>query len=88
MPDKTQRIDAILAIMRDHWDLPADCNEGELFGWAEILLDRIEAGEAPAALYAWLSNVQSQALEMPASDAARRIVDGALAAGARVRRIR
>ena len=39
--DKAGRIGEILNVMRDTWDLPADCNEGELFAYAETLYDRI-----------------------------------------------
>jgi hypothetical protein len=46
MSDKTSAIGGIIAIMQSSWDLPADCNEGELFTYAEILFDRIRAGEA------------------------------------------
>ena len=34
-------VDAIMDVMRSSWDLPADCNEGELFAYAEMLFDRI-----------------------------------------------
>jgi hypothetical protein len=79
MADKTSLIDGILVIMRDTWDLPADCNEGELFTYAEILCDRIQAGEDEGALHAYLDDVQVDKLEMPKSDAARDIVDRSLA---------
>jgi len=78
MPDKAERIGSIVQIMRNNWDLPADCNEGELYTYAEILLDKIAAGEDRAALYAFLAVAQVQNLEMPASDASRRIVDRAV----------
>lgn len=78
MPDRSQLIGAIVRVMRDCWDLAADCNEGELFAYAEILLDRIEAGEAPAALYSYLSATQVQGLEMTPSEAYREIVDRSL----------
>ena len=79
MADKTSRISAIVEAMRDNWDLAADCNEGELFTYAEILFDRIRAGEAKDALYAYLSGVQADSLDMPKSDAFRGIVDRAIA---------
>ena len=72
-------IDAIVAIMRGRWDLPADCNEGELVAYAEHLRNRIRADDAKAALYEWANAVQTK-LDMPASDAGRAIVDGATAA--------
>ncbi len=74
MTDRTNLIGGILLIMRNHWDLPADCNEGELFTYAERLLDRIEAGDGMDALYAYLADVQIGNLEMPASAASREIV--------------
>jgi hypothetical protein len=51
MEDKTETIGRIIGIMRNHWDLPADCNDGELFTYAEILFDRISAGEGPEELF-------------------------------------
>ena len=45
MEEKTMTIGLIIGVMRDHWDLPADCDDGELFTYAEILLDRIGAGD-------------------------------------------
>jgi len=79
MSDKAARIDTILKVMKNTWDLPADCNEGELFAYAETLYDRIACGDGKEALYAYLEGVQSGNLEMPQSDAARAIVDRALA---------
>jgi hypothetical protein len=32
--------------MRDNWDLPADCDAGELFAYAQILFDRIRGARA------------------------------------------
>jgi hypothetical protein len=55
--------------------LPADCNEGELFAYAEMLFDRIQAGDSWDALYSFLADVQVNNLEMPMSDAYREIVD-------------
>jgi hypothetical protein len=52
MTDKTDAIGGIIAIMKSCWDLPADCNEGELFTYAEVLFDRIQAGYNHDALYA------------------------------------
>jgi hypothetical protein len=75
MTDKTGLIVGILDIMRGSWDLPADCNEGELFAYAEMLLNRIETGVSTDALYADLAKVQVDNLEMPTSDAYREIVD-------------
>jgi hypothetical protein len=77
--DKSLRIGEILEVMKNTWDLPADCNEGELFAYAETLYDRIAGGERRDALYAYLEGVQADNLEMPRSDAARAIVDRALA---------
>ena len=78
MADKTGRISEIVEVMRDSWDLPADCNEGELFAYAETLYDRIAAGESKDGLYAYLSGVQVDQLEMAKSDVFRGIVDRAV----------
>jgi hypothetical protein len=79
MIDDGGRVDGIVAIMRGRWDLPADCNEGELFAYAEHLLNRLRAGDPPAALSAWLAAVQTDKLDMPASNAAADIVAQAAA---------
>jgi hypothetical protein len=78
MTDKTTRIGEILNAMRDAWDLPADCNEGELFTYAETLDDRIAAGDSKDELYAYLSGVQVGQLEMAKSDDFKQIVDRAV----------
>jgi hypothetical protein len=78
MADKTELIGRIIGVMRDHWDLPADCNDGELFTYAEILFDRISAGEEPEELFSYLASVQVEKLKMPKSDAHRDIVDGSI----------
>ena len=78
MTDKISRIGEIVEVMRNTWDLPADCNEGELFTYAEMLYDRIIAGDSKDKLYAYLSEVQVDKLEMAQSDAFRRIVDRAV----------
>ncbi len=59
--------------------MPADCNEGELFAYAEMLFDRIRAGDGRDALYSFLAGVQVNNLEMPMSDAYRDIVDRSVA---------
>ena len=73
MTDKTDAIDAIIDIMKSCWDLPADCNEGELFAYAEVLFDRIGAGDGNRALFAYLADVQTKP-DMPPSDAFEEIV--------------
>ena len=78
MADKTAMISKIVEVMLDTWDLPADCNEGELFTYAETLYDRIAAGDSQEQLYAYLSEVQVDKLEMARSDAFRAIVDRAV----------
>jgi hypothetical protein len=78
MTDKTSRISEIVEVMVNTWDLPADCNEGELFTYAETLYDRIVAGDSKEDLYAYLSEVQVDHLEMAKSDAFRAIVDRAV----------
>ena len=77
MADKTTQIGEIVEVMLDTWDLPADCNEGELFTYAEALYDRIAAGDSQEQLYAYLSEVQVDHLEMAKSGAFRAIVDRA-----------
>ena len=74
MTDKTDAIGEIMAIMKSCWDFPADCNEGELFTYAEVLFDRIQTGDNHDALYAYLADVQTNKLEMPPSDAYEEIV--------------
>jgi hypothetical protein len=78
MADKTAMIGKIVEVVLDTWDLPADCNEGELFTYAEALYDRIAAGDSKDKLYAYLSEVQVEPLEMARSDAFRAIVDRAV----------
>lgn len=78
MADKTTQIGEIVEVMLNTWDLPADCNEGELFTYAETLYDRIQAGDGKDKLYAYLSQVQVDQLEMARSDAFRWIVDRAV----------
>jgi hypothetical protein len=78
MRDKADLIGGIDEIMRSHWDLPSDCNDGELFTYAEILFDRIEAGAGKEALYAYLADVQTSKLDIPESSAHREIVNRAV----------
>jgi hypothetical protein len=78
MADKTEAIGEIVSVMTDHWDLPSDCNEGELFTYAEFLFDRISAGEDREKLCSYLANVQVEKLKMPTSEAYQEIVDGSI----------
>jgi hypothetical protein len=78
MADKTTQIGDIVKVMLNTWDLPADCNEGELFTYAETLYDRIATGDSRDELYAYLSEVQTDHLELAKSDAFRAIVDRAV----------
>ena len=78
MPDRTSQISAIVQVMLNTWDLPPDCNEGELFTYAETLHDRIAAGESKDQLYGYLSEVQADHLELAKSDDFRTIVDRAI----------
>jgi hypothetical protein len=78
MADKMGRIGEIVEVMRNTWDLPADCNEGELFTYAETLYDRIAASDSKEELYAYLSELQVDRLEMANSDDFRAIVDRAV----------
>jgi hypothetical protein len=77
--DKAELIDGITAVMRSLWDLPADCNAGELFAYAEMLFDRVRAGDGRETLYSFLADVQVKNLEMPTSDVYRDIVDRSIA---------
>ncbi len=78
MADRTSQIGEIVKVMLDTWDLPADCNEGELFTYAEMLSDRNAAGESKDQLYAYLSEVQVDHLELAKSDDFKTIVDRAV----------
>ena len=78
MADKMSRIGEIVEVMRNTWDLPADCNEGELFTYAETLYHRIAASDSKEELYAYLSELQVDRLEMANSDDFRAIVDRAV----------
>jgi hypothetical protein len=80
MADKTSRIGEIVQLMLNTWDLPPDCNEGELFTYAETLYDRIAAGESRDQLYAYLSEVQVDHLELAQSEDFRTIVNRAVEA--------
>ena len=83
MADRTSQISEIVQVMLNTWDLPPDCNEGELFTYAETLYDRIAAGESKDQLYAYLSEVQVDHLELAKSDDFRTIVDRAIALAGR-----
>ena len=50
-----------------------------MFAYAEILFDRIEAGDSEEVLYAYLDGVQTGNLEMPRSEAFKGIVDRSVA---------
>ena len=78
MSNQTDFISRVVAIMRGHWDLPSDCNDGELFTYAEIPFDRIEAGEDKEALYRYLGDVQTNKLAISESSAHREIVNRAV----------
>jgi hypothetical protein len=82
MDDKIPQIGEIVQVMLSTWDLPPDCNEGELFTYAEALYDRIAAGESQDQLYAYLSDVQVDHLELAKSDDFKTIVDRAILAAA------
>jgi hypothetical protein len=82
MADKTSQISKIVQVMLSTWDLPPDCNEGELFTYAETLYDRIAAGDSKDQLYAYLSDVQVDHLELAKSDDFKTIVDRAILAAA------
>jgi hypothetical protein len=82
MADKTIQIGKIVEVMLSTWDLPPDCNEGELFTYAETLYDRIAAGDSKDQLYAYLSDVQVDHLELAKSDDFKTIVDRAILSAA------
>lgn len=77
--DKAALVGAVVDVMKSEWDLPADCNEGELFTYAEQLCDRLLAGESRDGLYTFLADVEGKILDTPASEAFRVIVDQAVA---------
>ena len=77
--DRLRLIGAIIDVMKASWDTPADCNDGELFTYAEVLFDRIQAGEAKDALDQYLAGVQTERLGIPASHAHSEIVEHSLA---------
>jgi hypothetical protein len=79
MADKTNMIGEIVGVMRNHWDFPADCNDGELFTYAEILFDRMSAGEDREELFSYLANVQVEKLKMPMSEVYRDIARRSIA---------
>jgi hypothetical protein len=78
MINKAIALDGILVVMKSCWDLPADCNEGELYAYAETLFDRIQAGDGRDALYAYLADVQTK-LDLPSSEASNQIADRSIA---------
>jgi hypothetical protein len=80
---QTTSIDAIVTLMRDNWDLPADCNEGELYTYAEHLVDRIRAGDGSEALEIYLRAIQIEKLDMSDSPAYRVIARCAAGGGDR-----
>jgi hypothetical protein len=77
--ERTNVIGKIVEIMRESWDTPADCNDGELFAYAEVLFDRIEAGETRGALDRYLAGVQTGKLGMSDSRAHHEIVERSFA---------
>jgi hypothetical protein len=83
MDGRIAQIGKIVEVMLNTWDLPPDCNEGELFTYAETLYDRIMAGEGKDQLYAYLAEVQVDHLELAKSDDFRTIVDRAIALAGR-----
>jgi hypothetical protein len=56
-----------------------DAIGGIIATYAEVLFDRIQAGDNHDALYAYLADAQTNKLEMPPSDAYREIVDRSVA---------
>jgi len=77
--DRGALVGGIVDVMKSLWDLPADCNEGELFAYAETLVDRILAGEAREKLCAYLADIQIGNWEMSPREAFKDIVDRSVA---------
>jgi hypothetical protein len=77
MSDQADLIDEIILAMKRCWDLPADCNEGELYAYAEIVADKLRAGASRGELEDYLRNVQVEKMEMPDSRAPGEIVERA-----------
>ena len=77
--DRTKLVGGVVEVMKSLWDLPADCNEGELFAYAETLFDRIEAGDAKEKLCSYLADIQIGNWEMSPRDAYKAIVDRSIA---------
>jgi hypothetical protein len=84
--EETSFIDAIVALMRDNWNLPTDCNDGELYTYAEHLADRLRTGDDSSALDAYLRAIQTDKLDMPDSPAYRVIAERAAGIRKRVAR--
>ena len=80
MAAEQSTVEAIVSLMRDNWDRPADCNDGELYAYAEHLRARIMAGDDAGRLEDYLRAIQTGKLDMPNLDAYRVIVNGAVAA--------
>ena len=77
--DRSLLVGGVVEVMKSLWDLPADCNEGELFAYAKTLVDRIEAGESREKLCAYLADIQIGNWEMSPRDADKDIVDRSIA---------
>jgi hypothetical protein len=78
MSEQPDLIEQIILAMKRCWDLPADCNEGELYAYAEIVADKLRAGAGRAELEDYLRDVQVEKMEMPESPAYRDIADLAM----------
>jgi hypothetical protein len=79
MVDDTRLADGVVDIMKTYWNLPTDCNDGELIGFAEALIHRIRNGDSREAVQSYLAEVQENDLEMDPSLASRIIADQAIA---------
>ena len=77
--DRSLVVGGVVEVMKSLWDLPADCNEGELFAYAKTLVDRVEAGESQEKLCASLADIQIGDWEMSPRDAYKDIVDRSIA---------
>ena len=78
MSERPDLIDEIIVAMNRRWDLPADCNEGELYAYAEIVAGKLRAGASRSELEAYLRDVQVEKMEMLDSAAYREIADRAM----------
>jgi hypothetical protein len=71
-------ISGIEVIMKEYWDLPR-LNNGEVEGYATQLLRRVRLGDSRTALDSYVSQVQTNLLQLPPSKVHSEIVDRVVA---------